>query len=292
MSAASQPQDDRQDPSKGTEGELREERHVGGRDLTEWQTPAGRQIADKASQVGMAVGPRKTLVLILAVGAVIASTLTWLTSELYDSITQANGVARLDHPLLRTMMQWRNPRLDSLATDYTNIGGVVVMPILAAVFMVSLALLRRSWTPVILVVAAGVGSLAMTIAGKTLLGRARPPLADAVPPYEYSASVPSGHTLNATVIAGIVAYLLVLRQKRRIWRVLTVLLAVSFAFTIGVSRVFLGHHWFTDVLGGWGLGVAWLVVVITAHRLYLTATKRVVSAEGQEIAASPAHPST
>ncbi len=114
----------------------------------------------------------------------------------------------------------------------------------------------------------------MTVAGKQLIGRARPPLADAVPPYEHSASFPSGHALNAVVIAGIVAYLLILRQHSARARVLTISAAALFALTIGLSRVFLGHHWFTDVLAAWTLGVAWLALVITAHRLYLTVRRR------------------
>jgi membrane-associated phospholipid phosphatase len=114
----------------------------------------------------------------------------------------------------------------------------------------------------------------MTVAGKDLTGRTRPPLAAAVPPFEHSPSFPSGHTLNALVVAGIIAYLLLLRQHSRRTRTLTITAAVVFALTVGASRFFLGHHWFTDVLAAWLLGLAWLATVITAHRLYLTTRKR------------------
>ena len=303
------------DVDAGVAGELQEDRHVGGRDLTRWESPVGRWLAGIVHRISLALGSKQTLVLILAIGAAITATMTWLASEVYEAVVAANGVARLDQPLLETMMGWRSPWLDTFATAYTDIGGVIGMPILATTIMVVLAIRRRSWTPVILITAAGVGALLMTIAGKQLIGRTRPPLADAVPPYEYSPSFPSGHTLNALVIAGIVAYLLVLRPRPRRrarrtpagaapvpltprpthkggvcagsaaylgarppgprrGRVLTVAGAALFAFTIGVSRVFLGHHWFTDVLAAWMLGAAWLTMVITAHRLYLTETRR------------------
>ena len=110
----------------------------------------------------------------------------------------------------------------------------------------------------------------MTIVGKHLVGRLRPPLIDSVPPYETSASFPSGHTLNAVVIAGVVAYLMVLRQHRPVARVTTVAAAPIFAVLMAFSRVYLGHHWLTDVLVAWTLGLAWLTIIIMAHRLYLT----------------------
>ena len=112
------------------------------------------------------------------------------------------------------------------------------------------------------------GSLLITLVGKAVVGRNRPPLADAVPPYESSPSFPSGHALNSTVIAGMVAYLLLRRWSSMLARVLTVVVALAWAISIGLSRVFLGHHWLTDVMFGWLVGLAWLSVMITAHRLF------------------------
>lgn len=268
------PSDPGRPEARGVPGELSEDRQVGGRDLTHWSSRPGQWLAAVAEQVSRLLGSRQTLVLILALGAAVAATMTWLASETYEAVTEEQGVALWDQPLLDASVDLRSGWLDTAVTAYTDVGGVVGMPVLAVSLMVLLAVRRRSWTPVILVCAAGLGSLLMTIAGKDLVGRTRPPLSLAVPPYEHSPSFPSGHTLNAVVISGVIAYLLVLRRRSRRGRVLTVTLATVFALTMGLSRVFLGHHWFTDVLAAWVLGLAWLAVVVTAHRLYLTTRER------------------
>jgi membrane-associated phospholipid phosphatase len=144
------------------------------------------------------------------------------------------------------------------------------MPVLATTVLALLAWRARSWEPLLLGAATGAGSLAMTVVGKAAVGRTRPPLADAVPPFETSFSFPSGHSLNALALSGIVVYVLVRRQASARARVLTVVLGALFALTMGLTRVYLGHHWLTDVVVAWLLALAWLVVVVTAHRLYLT----------------------
>ncbi|MEW5095568.1 phosphatase PAP2 family protein [Clavibacter michiganensis] len=262
------------DPAdQGVEGELRRDRFLGDRDLTRWVTPVGRILARVVERIMRVLGPHAALVITLLVGLVLAFGLAAIAAQVYDNVTDDDGVAGLDKPLLAFMIGIRTPWLNDAATAYTDVAGVVVMPIIAVVTMLFLAVRRRSWTPIILVVAAGGGSLLLTIAGKDIVGRARPDLADAVPPYETSPSFPSGHTLNAVAIAGILAYLLLLRQHRRVTRVLSIAVAVVFAVTIGISRVYLGHHWFTDVLAAFFLSGAWLALVITAHRLYLTARR-------------------
>ena len=254
----------------GVTGEVHQDRFVGGQDLTRWDTKPGRFLATTVQRISRLLGSHAALVLTLAVGAVLAVALAAAFAEVYESVVEADGVAGLDHPILDGAKTLRSPGLDTIITGYTDVGGTVGMPVLALAIMIGLALRRRSWTPVILMLVAGLGSLLMTIAGKKLVGRTRPDLADAVPPYEYSASFPSGHSLNSVVIAGIVAYLVILRLKSPRARVLTAVAAGIFAATMGLSRVYLGHHWLTDVLGAWALGAAWLALVITAHRLYLT----------------------
>lgn len=260
----------REAKQRGDEEELRHDRTVGRVVLTHWYSRFGKVLAAVVGRIGAVLGARGALLLTLAVGALIALALSFIASRIYDSVTESDGVTGLDRPLLEVAMRARSPILDLIVTGYTDIAGPIGMPIIAVAAIIILTLKRKSWTPAILIAAAGIGSLLMTIAGKDIIGRDRPPFSDAVAPFEYSPSFPSGHTLNSVVIAGVVAYLLILRQRSAAARTVTVVIASLFAATIGLSRVFLGHHWFTDVLAGWVLGAAWLAIIITAHRLYLT----------------------
>ncbi|MET4060565.1 membrane-associated phospholipid phosphatase [Arthrobacter sp. UYP6] len=225
-----------------------------------WLAEAFRRLARWTS-------PHTALLITLAVGLIPAILLTLGSAEVYEAVVKSDGVAQLDQPALDTALALRSPGLNAAVTGFTNLAGEIGMPILAGAATLVMALRWRSWTPALLMVSAAGGSLLMTVAGKDLIGRIRPPLADAVPPYEYSASFPSGHSLNSVVLAGMVAYLVILHLQTRRAKILTLASAAGFALAVGLSRVYLGHHWFTDVLVAWTLGLAWLAVVITAHQL-------------------------
>lgn len=244
--------------------------HIGERDLASWRSTPGRVLARGATRLGARSPHAVTLLVTAILGGLLCLLLTQVSAEVYESVKEGDALASIDRPTLDLMLRRRSPGLDQWITWFTDLGGPVLAPAIAAVVMAFLAWRWRSWTPVVLMVIAGAGSLAMTIAGKDLVGRLRPPLADAVPPYEYSPSFPSGHTLNAVVIAGTLAYLLLAHEHTRVSRTLTVVAAVVYALAMGLSRVFLGHHWLSDVVMGWALGLAWLTALITAHRLWLT----------------------
>lgn len=254
----------------GVRGELESDRCLGEVELTQWHSRFGRWLVGRVEWLSSRLGPHAGLILILLVGALIAFVAALLAGRVYDAVTESDGLAALDQPVLLAAMSLRSPALNTTAIVYTDIGGVLGMSIIAIVAIGAFALRRRSWTPAIIIAGAAAGSLLMTIAGKDIIERARPPRLDAVPPFESSPSFPSGHTLNATAIIGAIAYLLILRQSSRVARTLTIMAATLFVILMGLSRIYLGHHWLTDVLAAWLLGIAWLSAVITAHRLYLT----------------------
>ena len=219
------------------------------------------------SRAAQALGRHGVLLLTLAAGLVPALLLALVAGGVYEAVAEEDGVAVLDQPVLHAAQALRSPILDTSVTWLTNLGGTIGLPFLAAAAVAVLCRWQRSWTPLILTASAAAGSLLMTIAGKALVGRTRPPLSDAVPPYESSASFPSGHSLNSMVVAGTIAYLLFIHLDSRRARIITILVAAVFIVAVGLSRVYLGHHWLTDVLVAWSLGLAWLAILITVHQL-------------------------
>ena len=109
--------------------------------------------------------------------------------------------------------------------------------------------------------------LLLSDALKLLVARARPSV-ELVRVYEPSGGYgfPSTTALLSVVLLGTVCYLLGRERLRRPF--VAVLLCVSLLLVLasGVSRVYVGEHWATDILGGWLFGSAWLLVLILIHR--------------------------
>ncbi|KRE43606.1 phosphatase PAP2 family protein [Knoellia sp. Soil729] len=254
---------------------------IGDRDLAHWRSAPGRLVAGWLAHVSVLVGralrwssANIALVLTVVIGLGVVAALTAGSAEVYENVVDRDGISVIDQPVLDAAVRMRTPLADRLATDFTNIGGPVGMPILALVVAVGLSLSWRRWMPLVLMAIASAGSLLITVTGKDLTARTRPPRALAVPPFESSASFPSGHTLNATVVLGLTAYLLVIWLRKKRWRAVTIAVATVLIAAMGLSRVFLGHHWFTDVVAGWAIGLGWLATVITGHRLRITLARR------------------
>jgi membrane-associated phospholipid phosphatase len=220
------------------------------------------------------IKPYAALWLTMIIGGGLVLAMALLGAEVYSDVVDDEGLASLDIPALHYAQSLRTPDLDTFVTGFTNIGGGIGMPILASILTAWLTFLSRTWRPIVLVGGAALVSTLATTLGKSLVGRTRPDHSEAVPPFENSPSFPSGHTLNTTVVIGVLLYIVCL-QFQILWARITAITAgVMFIIAMGLSRVFLGHHWMTDVMAGWFLGLAWVGMVILAHRLFHLTRKR------------------
>ncbi|CAM5611950.1 phosphatase PAP2 family protein [Streptomyces griseomycini] len=120
------------------------------------------------------------------------------------------------------------------------------------------------WTAMWLVVTVALGT-AVQQGLKAAVDRARPVWPDPVDSAHYAA-FPSGHAMTATVVCGLLLWLLRRHGvSRLVWRTALVLAVLSVT-GVGLTRVWLGVHWPTDVLGGWLLGALVVAVAVRIHR--------------------------
>ena len=149
--------------------------------------------------------------------------------------------------------------------DLTALGGMTVLTLVVLVASATLMFYRKHRQAWVFLGAVALAELSADLL-KGVFDRPRPTL---VPhgSYVYSYSFPSGHsTMSAVVFLTLAGILASLEPKRRA-KAFIFTLAVLTVLAIGFSRVYLGVHWPTDVLGGWTLGAAWAL----AARLALLA---------------------
>lgn len=145
--------------------------------------------------------------------------------------------------------------VEEMGRDVTALGGMTVLVMLTLGVFVYLLMIRRVRTAFFLLAATGSGMVASSVL-KLWIARPRP---DLVPhgSYVYTASFPSGHSmLSAVCYLTMAAMLCSVRTSLR-ERIFLLGSAGFLVVLIGVSRVYLGVHWPTDVLAGWMMGGAW-----------------------------------
>lgn len=231
-----------------------------------------RRFPRSATWFGRRFQPASRTGLPLTALTAVAVASTWLFLGVTQDVAAREELARLDPGVHAWTLAHRVPWLTHLLEVVTWLGSnAVVVPLL--VLAAALACRsRRSWRPAIAVAVLYVATLGLHAGVGEMLHRHRPPAAD----WLVNAggwSYPSGHTIQATVGYGILLVLLVPRRVRATQRLL-VATYVLVVLGVAASRVYLGVHWLTDVLGSLSSGMAllalWGIIRLTADRRGLT----------------------
>ena len=149
------------------------------------------------------------------------------------------------------------PWFEEAVRDVTSLGGSVLIIVITGTVAGFLAMSGTRHAAVLVVVSVSGGALVMSFL-KLLFARARPDLV------EHSARVftesfPSGHATLSAITYLTLGALLARVQTRRALKAYSLGIAITLTVLVGVSRVYLGVHWPTDVLAGWCLGAAWAI---------------------------------
>ena len=203
----------------------------------------------------------EALPLLVGLGVVVA---LWVFAEVAEEVLEGDPLP-FDDALFQLLRQPGEPGrpigpawLVEVALEVTALGSTSVLLLMLVAVLGYLALERR-WRELLLVVIAAAGGATISSALKVLIGRPRPA---ALLPFVHpdSPSFPSGHAMLAAVVYLTLGALLALFVPRRRVKAFFVTTAMILVFLVGITRVYLGVHYPSDVLGGWSAGLAWALV--------------------------------
>lgn len=195
----------------------------------------------------------------------------WAFFELADAVGDGES-HQIDEWLILAL---RNPAdrsdpigpqwFEEVMRDFTALGGYAILTPLTCLVAIYLWIRGRARVAILLLVAV-VGGVLLSTAMKTYFDRPRP---DLVPhgSYVLTKSFPSGHAMMAATTYLTLGAVMAEAEKKRALRLFFLTIGVISALIVGISRVYLGVHWPTDVLAGWCAGAAWALCCWTIARL-------------------------
>ncbi|MDP9206596.1 MAG: bifunctional DedA family/phosphatase PAP2 family protein [Gemmatimonadota bacterium] len=198
----------------------------------------------------------------LTIGFLVSLAGLWLFAGITEDVLHHDPLTRLDLALTTWIRAHTTPWGDRIFTIVSLIGSPVAMAIVAGAGAL-LIVVRRKWLVLAAWVAAFLGAGILSLILKIAIQRPRPAGATAFLHGE-TFSFPSGHALGSLVGYGMLAYVIGstwIETARG--RVRLVIATAVLVLAIGISRLYLGVHYFSDVVGGYAVGVLWLSVCIS-----------------------------
>jgi undecaprenyl-diphosphatase len=203
---------------------------------------------------GSALGLPLTSVVLM--GALCAVWFGVLTATVAD-----HHVTYLDHSVQRFVLDNRSAATTSVARVVTWLGSSVLLVPILVIVGVFFLIRKRDWRPGVALVVSFGGSVALYSIVKHTVARPRPPTSDMVV-HASGYAFTSGHATGSIALWGMLAVVLWASGPARI-RPFVWPAAVFIVGAVGASRLYLGVHWFTDVVGGYALGGLWLAIVVS-----------------------------
>ena len=205
--------------------------------------------------------PESYLGLHLTISLVLAAAAIWASSALLDAVLDNATLVHLDIVIDGWVHAHVNPTGLTVSRMISDGGSPAVMAAIAVVGGIVLIGRRRKTMLATWIAVFGGGWILERVL-KIVVHRTRPAFTP-TRASEFTMSFPSGHAMMCIMGMGMLTYVLMVpRPPARPWRDVLIGLAASVVLVVGISRVYLGAHYPSDVLGGYAFGIAWLAVCI------------------------------
>lgn len=198
----------------------------------------------------------------VTVGGVMMALAAWLFGSIADSMVEAQQLVQLDDQIATWFHEHARDGWTRAVLVFTDLHGVAAMSVLGALLGAYFWWKKAPYW--LLATAVGIpGGMLLNVLLKSIFMRARPSFHDPILTLS-TYSFPSGHTAASTMFYGLLAAYLVCLTPRRWVQVAIVSGAVLMVVLVGISRMYLGAHYFSDVLAAAAESACWLAVCITA----------------------------
>ena len=198
----------------------------------------------------------------LTVGVLVVLICGWCFGEIAEDVSHGDPIVQVDRQVAVWFHQHASPTVTQVARTisfFGSVGWLTAVSIGLALFLVS----RRDRLNASLVALVMLGGSTLNLVLKHFFHRERPVLENPLVTLS-SYGFPSGHTMGATLLYGLLALLAWKNVRNRAARLACVAGACLWILLIGLTRIYLGAHYLTDVLGALAAGLLWLVVCWTA----------------------------
>jgi membrane-associated phospholipid phosphatase len=165
-------------------------------------------------------------------------------------------IEALDLGSLFFMPNLHHPWLNAIMTTGTHAGDTWVLAVVVLLAFLGFAVWQRRFSTGLLIFVALLSSWSSFHVAKWWVGRARPDVAWAFPGKPTDPGFPSGHATASSAVYGLIALSLIPLLKRRVLQSAVAVGTVILVVAIGFSRMFLGWHYLSDIVGGWALGMS------------------------------------
>ncbi|NLD85001.1 MAG: phosphatase PAP2 family protein [Actinomycetales bacterium] len=225
--------------------------------VTSTAADLARQLAPGPGVVGSIVD-RRELPLPRGTWAIFGAAFVGFAMPVIGFVEMAErvrGGAKLpfDKPVMLWLQRHHSPRNTAIMRAVTELGGVTAVPLVALTAAGYLAAVQRSRRPAALLTVSLVGSTIINSVLKIMYRRARPTFFTHIV-NEKSYSFPSGHAMASAALAGCACVL----AWPTPWRGRVIAASAVYVPSIGVTRMYLGVHFPSDVLAGWCVSLAWV----------------------------------